>query len=210
LAVLVVVGIAASGFAATPSGMEIITKALRTQSGVQDYVATVSVTVDAPNVQIPRRTMTVYYKAPDKVHVESEGLAVLPRDALLLGNLRKHLQENTTANLAGSGTLQGRPVYCVKLTPKEGGAGQGRVLMWIDSERYLLVKSEIWHGMNKALTVSFTHAQQSGKYWMPTNIVCQIPGGVLGDEAQPATIAVSFSNYRVNVGLDDSKFAEED
>ena len=210
LLVLAMMGVGEPGAAATPSGMEIVTKALQSQAGVQDYVATVSVTVEAPNVQIPKRTMTVYYKAPDKLHVESEGLVVLPRDALLMGNLSKHVQEDTDATLIGQGTLKGRPVYCAKLTPKEEQDNQRRVLCWIDAERYLLMKSEMWHGSTKALTITLTHTQQGGKYWMPTSIACRIPGGVLGDAAEPASITVSFSDYQVNTGLADSIFEEDD
>lgn len=202
--------IAAPAWAGTPSAMEIITRALKAQSDVQDYVATVTVAVDAPNVQIPPRKMTVYFKRPDKIHVESEGLAIIPRDALLMGNLSKHVQEDTNATLIGSGTFKGRPVHCVKLTPKEEWGGQERVLCWIDAERYLLMKSEIWRGSAKALTITFTHTQQKGEYWMPSRIFCEVPRWVLGDSPEPATITVTFSDYQVNTGLEDSIFEEDD
>jgi len=208
LAALLIV--AAPTWADAPKAMEVVTKALQAQSGVQDYIATVTVAVDAPNVQIPPRKMTVYFKRPDKIHVESEGLAIIPRDALLMGNLSKHVQEDTNATLVGSGRLEGHRVYCVKLTPKEESGGQERVLCWIDAERYLLMKSEIWHGATKALTITLTHTQQKGKYWMPSRIFCEVPAWVLGDSPDPASITVSFSDYQVNTGLKDSIFQEDD
>jgi len=205
---LLTAALGARAWAAQPSAMEIVTKALETQAGVEDYIATVAVTVDAPNIQVPRRTMTVYYKRPDKVHVESKGLVVIPKDALVLGGLRRHLQENATASLVASGTLSGRPVYCVKLTPGES-LGTERVLCWIDSERYVLLKSEIWHGSSKALTVSLTHTKADKGFLMPASIVCDIPAWVLGDSPEPGKVTVSFSDYQINTGLDDSIFEED-
>ncbi len=205
---LLTTALGARAWAAQPSAMEIVSRALATQAGVEDYVATVAVTVDAPNIHVPRRTMTVYYKRPDKVHVESAGLVVIPRDALVLGGLRKHFEENAAATLAGTGTLNGRPVHCVKLTPKES-VGTDRVLCWIDSERYVLLKSEIWHGSSRALMVSLTHTKAGKGFLMPESIVCDIPAWVLGDSAEPGKITVSFSDYQINTGLDDSIFEED-
>jgi outer membrane lipoprotein-sorting protein len=195
--------------AAKLSAMQVVGKALETQEGVKDYVATVKVTVAAPNVQVPERTVTVYYKRPGKLHVESQGLAIIPRDALLLGNLRKHVQEDTTATLVGSGVLKGRPVHCIKLTPKESWGADERFLCWIDSERYVLAKSELWKGSSKALTITLTHAKADKGFLMPQRIVCDIPAWVLGDSSEPARVTIVYSNYRINTGLPDSIFAED-
>jgi len=200
--------VAAAGPACALTAMEMVQRALAQTRDVADYTANVTVTVQSPNLQIPQRTVKVYYKRPDKVHVESEGIAVLPRDALLMGNLADHLDESTTASFCGAGTLGGRPVQCVKLTPREAGPGTGRLLTWIDSERFLLLKSEVWRGGAKMLTVSFAHERIGGRYWMPASIVTEVAAGAMTGEDEGGRIELRFSNYRVNTGLPDSIFEE--
>jgi len=124
----------------------------------------------------------------------------------VMGNLRKHVQEDMSATLVASGVLEGRPVYCVKLAPKGSGAGDERVLCWIDTERFVLLKSEVWKGSSKALAITFAHRRADKGFLMPTEIVCEISRWVLGESQEPARISVTFSNYRINVGLEDSIF----
>lgn len=190
------------------TAMEMVERALAQTQRVADYTAKVTVTVQAPNLQMPPRTVKVYYKRPDKVHVESEGIVVLPRDALLMGNLAGHLGEHTIATFNGSGTLGGRPVQCVKLTPRDAGPGTGRVLTWIDRERSLLLKSEVWRGGAKMLTVSFAHTLVAGRYWMPAHIVTEVARGAIRGDDEGGRIELRFSNYRINTGLPDSIFEE--
>lgn len=210
LRVLVVAGLLAAmpGPAQALTAMETVKQALRATQAVEDYTAEVSVTVDAPNLQIPRRTATVYFKRPDKVHVESEGLTILPRDALLMGNLAEHIEKYTSASFNGSGTVDGRPVECVKLAPLQPGEGSGRVLTWIDSERHLLLKSEIWRGGRSMLTVRFEWTRVDGQ-WMPRRIVTSVAAGAMSGDDEGGRIELQFSDYRINRGLPDSLFDEE-
>jgi len=174
--------VASAAHALTP--MQMMQKALSVQQQVNDYTATVTVSINAPNVQIPSRSMNVYFKRPDKLHVESEGIAVVPRDALLMGNLAKHLEDNTQATLAGTGTLSGRPVWCIKLTPRDAEIATGRMLCWIDTERYVLLRTEVWDGAHKAMTVNFSYSVVQQRYWMPSQIQCEVASGALGDRHQ--------------------------
>ncbi len=184
----------------TMTAMQMAERALRAAEQVDDYTAEVSVSVEAPNVNIPRRTARVYFEWPDRLHVESNGLVVIPRDALLMGNLAEHLKEFAVANFAGEGSIDGRPVRCVKLLPRDAGPGSGRMLLWIDSERYLLLRSEVWRAGERQLTARFAHRRFSG-YWMPRQIVTWVAKGALGDRKGPARIVLRFLDYRINEGI---------
>ncbi|MFP4249376.1 MAG: sigma-E factor regulatory protein RseB domain-containing protein [Armatimonadota bacterium] len=189
------------------TAMETVERALQATERVEDYTATIAVAMEAPNVNIARRQVKVWYKQPDKVHVESEGVVIIPRDALLLGNLALHLKDYATASFAGEGEIAGRPVRCVKLAPRDFGPGSGRVLLWIDSERYLLLKSEVWRGGKRQLAAGFHHTNVSG-YWMPEYIITDVAEGALRDRTSAAHIELQFMNYRINTGLPDSIFRE--
>lgn len=207
LAPLAIVLCLIGGVGHAQSAMQTVKQALRATQAVRDYTATVTVTVDAPNVRIPRRTVKVYYKRPDRVHVESDGIAILPRDALLMGNLAEHIETYANASFNGTGTLGGRPVQCIKLAPLEEGPGSGRVLVWIDSDRHLLLKSEIWRGGKAMLTVRFKW-MSVGSHWMPERITAHMASGAMTGRDEGGTIELSFSNYRINQGLSDDIFTE--
>lgn len=189
------------------TAMEMVERALMATQRVEDYTATVAVTVEAPNINIARRHATVYYKQPDRVHVDSEGLTIIPRDALLMGNLSLHLKNHATASYVAEGEISGRPVHCIKLAPRDLGPGSGRVLLWIDNEHYLLLKSEVWRGGKRQLTVRFHYTRVSG-YWMPRYIVSDVAKGALRDRDSEAHIELQFMNYKVNTGLPNSIFEE--
>ncbi len=200
------VGLLAATAAEALTPMQVVQKALQVQQQVADYTATVTMSLAAPNVQMPARSMKVYFKRPDRLKVESEGLAIIPRDALLLGNLGAHLEGGMQATLVGTGTLQGRPVWCIKLTPLQPSPGSGRLLCWIDSQRYLLLRSEVWDAVHKAITISFTYTLVQSKYWMPRQITCEISPRLLDSSGEPARASLVFSDYRVNTGLSDALF----
>jgi len=204
---LTLVAVASGAYAMTP--MELVRGAMQVQGQVRDYTATVTVSIEAPNLQIPSRTIKVYYKQPDKLHVESQGLVIIPRDALLMGNLASHLEDNTLASLVGTGTLNGRPVTCVKLTPLDAGPGTGRILLWIDTDRFLLVKTEVWDVAAKVMTITFTHTLAQERYWMPRSIVCDLSARMLDSAGETARATVTFANYRINTGLSDDIFEDE-
>lgn len=205
---LTLIAVVSGACAMTP--MELVQKAMQVQGQVHDYTATVTVSIKAPNLQIPARTTKVYYKQPDKLHVESKGLVIIPRDALLMGDLASHLEDNARASLVGTGTLNGRPVTCVKLTPLDAGPGTGRMLVWIDSDRFLLVKTEVWDATAKVMTIAFTHTLVQERYWMPRDIVCNLSARMLDRDGETARATVSFANYRVNTGLSDDIFEDDD
>jgi len=47
------------------------------------------------------------------------------------------------------------------------------------------------------------------KYWLPTEVKCEISGGMLGG-GRPGTVTVSFSGYRINMGLSDELFGAQE
>ena len=77
IALTLVAGLPAA--AASPSGEAIFAGLKRAFAAVNDYRAEVSLTVKGPRMSINDMRMTVYFKKPNKVHVDaSQGMAVVP------------------------------------------------------------------------------------------------------------------------------------
>jgi len=210
LTVMVALILAASEIAgaSTPGPQQILNRMQQSYRAIEDYVAEINVITDIPNFELPSRSFTVYVKRPDKVKIESESLVVVPKDVLLLGNIEGHLAKAGRVILNGVTRRQGRTIYCLKFFPKDSGR-RDRVLLWVDAGRYILSRTELWAGTNRLLTVYWEHAHVDDKYWLPTEAICEISGGILGG-GRPGTVTVSFSGYRINTGLSDELFGVQE
>jgi len=187
---------------------QILNRMQQSYQAIDDYIADIQVITNIPGFAIPPRRFTVYVKQPDKVKIESDSLVVIPKDALLLGNIEGHLAKAGRVILNGVTRHQGRTIYCLKFFPNDSNR-RDRVLLWIDGRRYTLSRTELWAGPNRLLTVYWEYTRVDDKYWMPTEVKCEISGGSLGD-GRPGTVTVSFSRYRINVGLSDELFGAQE
>lgn len=203
LALLLVLSTSAS---AELTAREVLDRTLAVQDQVQDYSARCTLRVALPGEEIPERRFTVYFKRPDKVKIVSQQMVFVPREALTLGSLRRHLTQETEVSLAGVGTIGEYPLYCLKLKPK-GEDHPGRVLVWIRGDYFLPTKTEIWQGHTRLVQIEWTFAWIAEKYWMPTRIYAYVPSGVINDQG-PATLDLTWQDYRVNQGLTDEFFQE--
>jgi outer membrane lipoprotein-sorting protein len=206
LAALAVLLAFAPAGSAELTAREVLQRTLAAQDQVEDYSARCTLAVTLPDQELPERRFTVYFKRPDKVKIVSQEIVFVPREALTLGSLRRHLTENTEVSLAGVGTIGEYPLYCLKLKPK-GDNQPGRVLVWIRGDYFLPTKTEIWQGQTRLVQIQWTFGWIAEKYWMPTRIYAYIPSGIINDQG-PATLALTWQDYRVNQGLTDEFFQE--
>lgn len=212
-----------TGALAAPAPMAILTRAMSLHKGVRDYTATVTVTTDIPDVDIPTRTAKVYVKPPDKTYVESRGIVFIPKRALLFGDIARDIEKETVVTLVSSKTVGGVVTYCLKLTPRNpsaptaqkprpgtkptprpASAPQPKILVWVNGSRWTLDRLEISESGKTAMAVQFSYVQAQG-FWMPAKVSATIPASVMGG-SKPGHASISFSSYRVNTGLTDEFF----
>lgn len=191
---------------AAPDPMEILAKATTLHKGIRDYTATVAVDTDIPGVDMPHREAKVYVKPPDKTYIESNGLVAIPKRALLFGDIAKEVKDDAKVVLAGTKTVGGQPLHCLKIVPKKPVApeDQPRVMLWINGSRWTVEKVHILRGPDLIAGVTFAYRKVQG-FWMPTKVSCTIPKGVAGSE-KPGHMSLSFSGYKINTGLTDEFF----
>lgn len=210
LTVILISACCSSAFAAM-TGQQILTKAMDLHATIQDYVADVVVTVDMPDVQMPRRMAKVYYKRPDKVAIDSKGIVMIPKDALIMGKLGTELSKNATVTLAGTKIVAGHPVHTLKLAEKGQKRSSDRVLVWIRGDRWTVERMESYTGSTLNMAVDWTYQLLQNKYWLPHLLTAKISNVPARSTAAPkkGTITVQFNNMRVNVGLKDDVFKEK-
>ena len=193
---------------AAPSPTDILKKILSRHKGIKDYIATVEVDTDIPDVNIPHRKATVYVKPPDKIHVDASGAVIIPRRALMFGDIGKDIKDKAKVVLAGSKTEGGKTTYCLKIIPTEKAdgpaGGEGRVLLWVNDKRWTVDRVHVYVGGNLVAKVEYTY-KYIQKFWMPTKVACALPRGAMGSD-KPGNVCITFSDYRINTGLTDEFF----
>jgi len=209
--VCLVVGwaLAASLGLAADAGKDILRRSLDLSATIVDYSADVVAVMDLPGVQVPRRTAKVYYKRPNKVAIKSRGIVMIPKRALMPGNLGTEITQDTQVQIIGKSTVGGQPLFALKVIPTGEKAGGDRLLVWVRGDRYTVERMEVYSGPKKELSVSWTYQLIGGRFWMPQVIQARMHEWRTGGEAKrEGTVAVTFSNVRVNTGLSDELFKE--
>ena len=69
-----------SSSAQTPTAADILHNMKKQFETVKDYTAQLKVTVDMERMQIPEMLVKIYFKQPDKIHIEAKNFAMVPRE----------------------------------------------------------------------------------------------------------------------------------
>lgn len=200
----------------------------RALEDVKDYTAEVQAEVDMERMRMPKMTATMYYKRPDKIDFKSESFVILPREGMALDPVL--LRANYDATLIGEEQIGEIKTRKLQLAAKETKTRLRQMFLWIDPSNWTIVKMETIPYQGRVLTALFTYALQEGKYWLPQTLrisfeasrrdtaakrtESDVPTSPSWEEMQrplrSGTITISYSNYKVNVGLTDEFFKKKD
>ncbi|MEY5001676.1 MAG: hypothetical protein RLZZ211_1712 [Bacteroidota bacterium] len=191
---------------------------------VTDYSASVHIKAQVPMIKIDEVDAQVFYKQPNKMKVESKGIAILPKQGI--GELNNFLTNEKAYTCAYNGTKMIGEVKTsvVSVLPLTENADVILVKLWIDPVKDLILKSQITSKSNGTLDITYFYGDQA-KYGLPYKMVFTIdvkkfklPKSVAADlhqhKKKPAqtdgpqtgTIVLQLTNYKVNQGISDSKF----
>ncbi|MFM7006534.1 MAG: hypothetical protein ACKOWX_04715 [Flavobacteriales bacterium] len=191
---------------------------------VQDYSADIHIKAQVPMIKIDEVDAKVFYKSPNKMKVESKGIAILPKQGM--GELNAFLtdEKNYTCALNGTKMLGEVKTTVVSVLPTVENSDIILVKLWIDTQKDLILKSQITSKANGTLDVNYFYGDQA-KYGLPYKMVFTIdvkkfklPKSVAADlhqnkkqtstkdGPQTGTIVLQMRNYKVNQGLQDAIF----
>ena len=77
---------------------QVVKRAMDLNEGIRDYRAQVTITTIAEKLDIPPRQVTIYYKRPDKMRVDSDQIAMVPRAAVNMHTLGSVAAKNSRAS----------------------------------------------------------------------------------------------------------------
>jgi hypothetical protein len=188
---------------------------------IDDYRVNVNVVVDMTGLSVPEMTAVLYFRKPDRMHIESDGFAMLPRDAVAF---RPTMFDTEQYDMVIQGTAKIHGTECVKvrLFARSDTIRLQRAMLFIDPRRDVILRADIDPGEGASAQVMLSYTRVDGSYWLPRRIDVTmespmrfrrqgIPGKPQnGNAKDEANITVTYSNYIVNKGIPDSVFEKSD
>lgn len=208
---------------------ELLLKGLKAKfNSVKDYSADVVIKVKVDFLKVPVTKAKIYYKAPNKIKVDAQGFAMLPRNGLDFANTSM-LNGPYTAIYVKDEMVKGVNCAIVKVIPNDGGEVVIST-MWIDPTKNELKKFTTTTKANGTFDVQLSYDPKKPSLVMPTQLLIsfdvdkiQLPKGVSGDltgesahtekadksKSTRGQIIIDYANYKINQGLKDALFVEK-
>ncbi|MCE5199946.1 outer membrane lipoprotein-sorting protein [bacterium] len=195
----------ASAASAAHVSAEAVMAAVKKQyAKVRDYRVEAVLNVKGPSLSIHNMGMTVYYKKPNKVHVDAKsGMAMVPQGTFF-GNPIEDLARGTQPVYMKSECKDGHDCHVIRLDSANGNPG---VTVWVNKKLNLIVATETPGAYG--VRTNWRYDKIDGKYYMPVEIRAQMPSNNPSKPDQRVKVTVRFTNYILNKGIRDSIFQEK-
>ncbi len=207
-------------FAQSATAEQILQKVKNRFDLVKDYTATLKVTMDMERLQIPEMFVTVYFKQPDKVHIESRNFAMVPRE--IAGMNPSQFIDKYDATVSGTEWVGGAVTYKLRLVSKPvKGKPVHESYIWVDGTRWVITRYESTPSDVRKVAVDLEYETVDGMYMLPSKIEAhldtQLPADssaekMYGSQRLPrkGTVTILYSGYKVNAGLSDEIFQKKE
>ena len=213
------------GSAQNKNAEKILNEVVQKFSKVKEYIVDVNIKVDVSFLKIPETKATLYFKDPDKIHLESKNFALLPKEGMNISPVYL-LRGDHSAFLNKDTVLEGNPVYVIKVIPLNESSDVVLSTLWIDKNGLIIRKVESTTKLNGTFVIDLLYNKEI-KYPLPTEMIfsfnidkMNLPRGFTGtteddsksqkEKSHTGKVYIEYSNYRVNTNIPDSKFDEKD
>ncbi len=200
---------------------DLILNNIKTKLGrVNDYSANVEVSVKMDFLKMPNSKAEIFFKKPDKFKFNSSGFAILPKAGFDF-NPQKILDHDIIAKIVGDTLFDNKLLKIIEITPNVDSLKFSSAVLFIDDVQYLISQISISADRGMNITTKFKYGEQNN-YALPSEINVnfdlsnivednktkkgrkKIPENFRGD------INIKYSNYKINLGIDDSVFVDEE
>ncbi|MBL7923823.1 MAG: hypothetical protein JNL88_06465 [Bacteroidia bacterium] len=207
-----------------PEALQLLREVNQRFSRVKDYQADALIDARISFLKILPQKARVYFKQPDKFRLKSKGIAILPRQGFdQLFRLTAN-ENDFIAFISGTETLEGSLTTLVNVIPRADTSDLVLAKLWIDTNRDLILKSQLTTRSNGTIVIDYSHGSHS-EYALPDQAVFtvevkkfKIPKAVTADinssasvkpagkEPKTGKIIIRFTNYSINRGVPEEIF----
>lgn len=193
-------------------------------SQVKDYEVDVDILINVEFLKIPNSKAKIFFKQPDKIKINSEGFALIPKEGL---NFSPHsfLDGEFTSIYERDETIEGVKTAIIKIIPLGNNSDIILSTLWIDLNKYVIMKVESTTKTKGTFTIELFYEKEI-KYSLPIKMIfsfdmkgIDLPSFGTDDKskdnkkklnkAEKGSVIINYSNYKINKGIDDSLFEEK-
>lgn len=189
---------------------------------IEDYVVEIKVRIDVEFLKIPDSEAKLYFKQPDKIHVESEKFALLPKQGLDFSPLSL-ISGKYTALYEREDTIKGVLTSVVKIIPLGNESDIILSTFWVDQKRNVIMRMESTKKPIGTFSIDFAY-EKYDSFELPSLMEftfsvdkMMFPKGMNGSmgneegnkkdsESKKGKVIIKYKNYEVNQGLPDELF----
>ena len=187
---------------------------------IEDYIVDVIAEIDMKELQVPTMVMRVYFKKPDKIHIESDGFAIMPREGIFI-NPDHISEENFYISYLDMDTSGVTMMHKIELIPRKETGNARKLIAWIHPDRWTVERLEITTFQGQKSDINFHYQLIESRYWLPDTIKAELTlTGFTGFNqsfnslqdvdtkvgSQKGYLEIILKNYQINSGLSDSIF----
>jgi hypothetical protein len=188
-------------------------------SGLKDYIADVNVHFDMETFKTPDMQAKLYFKAPDKMKVESKGVFFFPREG---GYFNPALFKKDDFEIRIlEPVAEGKKDIKLKIVPKKKEKMGREFVLLIDRNDNLVreIQTSQFDGRETKAKIEYG---RYGSFELPRYILLTLdlpsvePNEKRGfgpfeqkSERVTGTIEITYANYKVNTGLKDEIFKQK-
>jgi len=189
---------------------------------VKDYQVDVRIKIDVEFLKVPDNDAKIFFKAPDKIKLQTgDDFALIPKEGLNF-NPANLLNGKYTAVYEGETKVNGAAHHIVKVIPTGGTGDVVLSTLWINKSTFFISKVESTTKNNGTFQIDMVYPKDS-KYPLPSNMTFSfevgkfnLPKGFGGkkkrettDLRAPGKVFITYKNYIVNKGVPDSVFKKK-
>lgn len=198
-----------------PSGEAILKYVEANFSGIRDYTVSLEAKVDLERLKVPQMKATMYFKQPDKVHFDSEGFALLPKEGLSFA------PGSLTSRYDVEEVKEENALFVLTLKPKARKTN-ARPLVTVNPVNWTVLRIASSQPGGRNIQTDFEYEKLEG-YWLPVRLTATLAVDTseasVSDDVQQrrpsfvprqGTIQIRYSGYRINSGLPDELFEQKE
>jgi len=201
----------------------------------KDYQVNVNVKLDMSFIKVPDMNVKVFFKQPDRVKLQSEGFAMVPKQGLNFSPAQL-LKGDFTTIYVRSETIDNYKTNVVKVIPNSDSSDVILSTLWIDAAESVIRKAET--SSKKGGTTKIEMNYESTKYGLPSQVKLsfnlgemQMPTALPNQTTEKkesddngrrrnkaigegmslkGSVIMNYKNYQINKGIADSFFVEKE
>ncbi|MHB9097406.1 MAG: LolA-like protein [Syntrophales bacterium] len=217
-----------------PDGRKVFTDLMKPYRNLNDYTVRIQAKADIPTIRVPDFTATLYFKKPDRFHIETKSFAPLPKNSGLFNPFQFDPAKNLI-DYQRTESLGGVQADLYRVEPRDRKSPVRYSTIWVGKSpvRILQVESLTFRGTTVLVKLSYRNVEQGGEMWLlpdKVHVHLTFPEGASNPDAWSLTtrdnpvsggmrrldevsgegdLDLVYSDWKVNTGLDNRLFEKK-